>query len=558
MIEAGEYVKDYDENVNRKTIKAGEQTEGYTKNINRTTIKIQTIEMKGCVMTVYERKISMNPYVQYMYSYPHKTAYRPLHGVHLKDYAAYLAGGGHGMYLHVPFCQAKCGYCNLFSVTGQGQKSVERYLDAVERQSSQYSQVFHGEGTQFQELVIGGGTPLFLTLNQLERVFAVVLKYFHFSTERDIVIETAPNQTEEEKLALLVQAGVTRVSMGIQSFCDRELAALGRFHSADRAREALALLKAAGFSCINVDFIYGIPGQTADSLLESLKEAVNSLPDEIFLYPLYVKHGVRMEHAGIVPDEKEAQKQYYAAVEFLTKQGYRQDSMRRFVLAKQGYGQDSMRHFVPAKQGYGQDSMRHFVPAEQRYGQESMRRSVPAAGKRDYSECGFGTSIALGCGGRSYLGNLHFCSPYAVDQRTCLAYLDEYEKTEDYTDITYGILLSQEELKRRYVIRHLMIMPGLWLERYQEHFGSQAADDFPILEDWVRKGYAEVERYTDTNGTGGQNEKKEFLALTESGTALSDYLGPQLISEKIRRAMHEWEEMYGQAHGFVPGQFEKL
>ena len=76
-----------------------------------------------------------------------------------------------------------------------------------------------------------------------------------------------------------------------------------------------------------------------------------------------------MEHAGIVPDEKEAQKQYYAAVEFLTKQGYRQDSMRRFVLAKQGYGQDSMRRSVPAKQGYGQ---------------ESMRRSVPAAGKRDY------------------------------------------------------------------------------------------------------------------------------------------------------------------------------
>ena len=73
MIEAGEYVKDYDENVNRKTIKAGEQTEGYTKNINRTTIKIQTIEMKGCVMTVYERKISMNPYVQYMYSYPHRS-----------------------------------------------------------------------------------------------------------------------------------------------------------------------------------------------------------------------------------------------------------------------------------------------------------------------------------------------------------------------------------------------------------------------------------------------------------------------------------------------------
>ena len=72
-----------------------------------------------------------------MYSYPHKTAYRPLTGISFRDYAPVLAGRGHGLYLHIPFCQSKCGYCNLFSVTGLGQEAVDRYLDVVERQSRQ-------------------------------------------------------------------------------------------------------------------------------------------------------------------------------------------------------------------------------------------------------------------------------------------------------------------------------------------------------------------------------------------------------------------------------------
>ena len=77
----------------------------------------------------------MNPYLQYMYSYPHKTAYRSLSGISLGDYALILKGRGHGLYLHLPFCRTKCGYCNLFSVTGQNEEQIDRYLCAVERQS---------------------------------------------------------------------------------------------------------------------------------------------------------------------------------------------------------------------------------------------------------------------------------------------------------------------------------------------------------------------------------------------------------------------------------------
>ncbi len=102
----------------------------------------------------------MNPYIQYMYSYPHKTAYRPMSGVNLGDFAHRLKGPGHGLYLHVPFCQRKCGYCNLFSVTGAKEEDIERYLDAIERQVRQYRQILSPWKTRFSSFTVGGGTPL--------------------------------------------------------------------------------------------------------------------------------------------------------------------------------------------------------------------------------------------------------------------------------------------------------------------------------------------------------------------------------------------------------------
>ena len=157
-------------------------------------------------------------------------------------------------------------------MTGLGQEAADRYLTAVERQSSQYQEILTSVGTEFSELVIGGGTPLYLTVQQLERMFHIVTCYFRFSENRSLVVETAPNQTTREKLELLKQAGVSRISMGIQSFSDKELSVLGRQHNAEKSAAGIRADKTYDFPCVNVDFIYGIPGQTAASLLESLKK----------------------------------------------------------------------------------------------------------------------------------------------------------------------------------------------------------------------------------------------------------------------------------------------
>lgn len=151
------------------------------------------------------------------------------------------------------------------------------------------------------------------------------------------------------------------------------------------------------------------------------------------------------------------------------------------------------------------------------------------------------------------MGRLHFCTPYGVTQERCLEQLRRFEATKDFSKISHGILLSEEEQKRRYVIRHLLIRPGIALERYKEAFGSLVWEDFPVLKEWMREGWLQKEE-----AGRRQNETEYFLTLSEEGMSLSDYLGPMLISEEIREKMKEWEAVYEPRGGFISGESEEL
>ena len=185
--------------------------------------------------------------------------------------------------------------------------------------------------------------------------------------------------------------------------------------------------------------------------------------------------------------------------------------------------------------------------------QDSMRRFVKAEKKRDYEACGFGTSLALGCGGRSYLGNLHFCTPYGVTVSQCQTELKNYMETEDFTRIRHGILLSEEEIKRRHLIRHLFIRPGLSLKDYREHFQGEAVEEFSLLKDWIEEGYLELVKEENPKG-----DTEELLSLTEEGMGLSDFLGPKLISCQVQKKMEEWGMDHGKTDRAIPGDFKKL
>lgn len=436
-----------------------------------------------------ESRISMNYegiYQQYMYSYPHKTAYRKIEPRSIEQYKPLLRKQKNSLYFHIPFCESKCGYCNLFSVTGQKETFISDYLDACLRQIEQYAM----RDIVFSDLTIGGGTPILLSNRQLERLFGMVKSGFGWEEEPPIVIETAPNQTTWEKLCVLKENKVTRVSIGVQSFCQEELEQLCRHHTVKQTREAIRLLKQAGFGCLNLDLIYGIKGQTLETLRYSLEEALSYEPDELFIYPLYIKSGTILDRK----QEKASDSRYtfYCFIrDFLDSRGYHQSSMRRFVSTKSGTAE--------------------IQPA---------------------SDCGFENTISIGCGGRSYIGNVHFCTPYGVKQTTCQRILNDYMQCHDYGNIDYGFVLSEEEMRRRYVMKNLLSCRGIFFQEYRDQFGSDVVKDYEILQGFLKKDYLLLEG--------------ERLYLSREGMALSDFIGPCLISEEVRQRMSEWKDTYGE------------
>lgn len=160
-----------------------------------------------------------------MYSYPHKTAYYSLPDIRLEDKLPALIGQSNSLYFHIPFCQYKCGYCNLFSVAGMEHNIsfMEDYINTMERHAAQLVSVMPDK-ISFDEMTIGGGTPLILPAHLLEQVFVIAKKYFKVELGKiPLSVETSPNQTEDDKLHLLKKYGVSRISIGIQSFNETEL-----------------------------------------------------------------------------------------------------------------------------------------------------------------------------------------------------------------------------------------------------------------------------------------------------------------------------------------------
>lgn len=424
-----------------------------------------------------------DPYIQYMYSYPHKTAYQTLEQLDVRDYFSCLLSQENSLYLHIPFCQYKCGYCNLFSVAGAGEALMEEYINAIERQMKQYSEAMPKQ-VVFDDLTIGGGTPLLLPEELLERLFSLVQQYFSLKPGALVIMETSPNQTTDKKLRCIKELGVTRLSIGVQSFVEEELLLLCRQHSAVRAKQALEAIREVSFDTVNVDLIYGIPGQTVASMLYSLEQALLFEPEELFIYPLYIKQGTELWNRGVKRGNN-AYECYHAVVERLQNAGYEQLSMRRFVKGKEA-------------------------------------RTLST------KPCGFSNTLSLGCGGRSYLGKLHFCTPYAVKRQYCMRELQSYIGQEDMTRITYGILLDDEEMKRRYVIKNLLYGRGIMEADYLAHYGETVTEAFSVLKEWEKKEYVSI--------------KKGWVSLTALGRSYSDYLGPKLMSKEVEERMRTWRE----------------
>jgi oxygen-independent coproporphyrinogen III oxidase len=235
-----------------------------------------------------------------------------------------------GLYISVPFCRTKCSYCN-FASDVFSRAIFERYVDRVCGDIESSQRIAKDVGGMFEQEVdsiyLGGGTPTVLQEDQLERIFCAVRRGFDVQPEAEITVECAPGTLSDSMLEALLRCGVNRVSLGVQSFVDREAAAVGRLHKRESVLNDIERLRRVGIANINIDLIAGLPHQTAESWSFSLAEAIATGVPHASVYMLEVDEDSRLGreliaggtryHAHFVPDEDATADFYLAACERL-------------------------------------------------------------------------------------------------------------------------------------------------------------------------------------------------------------------------------------------------
>lgn len=434
------------------------------------------------------------PYASYAYSYPHKTAYGPLSPpVKLADAWRDEPREALFLYLHLPFCEMRCGFCNLFTTIERQNSVHKRYVEQLAREAAQVAEAL-GEAS-FARMAIGGGTPTILAPELLNEVFAISAQWFGARPSQiPTSVETSPQTATPARLEVLRAHGVERISMGVQSFVEAEARAAGRPQNLREVEAALQHLKAANFPVLNLDLMYGLPGQTVDSWLASLRRALQYAPEELYLYPLYVRPLTGLDKRGL---DKHG-----------TSQGGN-DGENRLHLYR--VGRDFLR-----ENGYHQVSMRMFARHQNRDANAPL-----------YC-CQQDGMVGVGCGARSYTQNLHYSREYAVSATGVRAILEDYNTRDaaSFSAADYGFWLDDDERKRRYLIQSLLQNEGLNLDDYRAHFGTEATHDAPQLDD-----LAALELASNTG---------KYLQLNDAGMERADVIGPWLASARVVSQMTEF------------------
>ena len=203
---------------------------------------------------------------------------------------------GVGLYVHIPFCAKRCHFCAFYLVM-QKEGRIERFLRALETEQTSYASQLKKAGQSVSTVYVGGGTPTMLSSTQLSKVLAMIVTQFSVSPDCEVSVEATPESLTLEYLEKLLEAGVTRLSLGIQTFDQEERTCLGLSSTIEEAVTSLRLVQQVGFTNFNLDLIYGIPGQTVSSWDRTLQQACEWEPAHFSCYALSVEEGTRFDAA---------------------------------------------------------------------------------------------------------------------------------------------------------------------------------------------------------------------------------------------------------------------
>jgi oxygen-independent coproporphyrinogen III oxidase len=242
-----------------------------------------------------------------------------------------------GIYLHIPFCQAKCDYCHFISVPME-MELVNRYTKAVISELRTFTSSVAVEDVN--SIYLGGGTPSLIPEGFIEAILEACRQRFTLSADCEVSLEANPGTVSATKATAFHQAGITRISMGAQSFEDQELVAVGRLHSAAMISESLTQLRHSGFANINLDLMLGLPQQTKDSWRRNLTAITQLAIPHISVYMLDLEGATRLlsrvlEGSVVLPDDDCICDLYIETLQFLSLRGYAQYEISNF--AQPGY-----------------------------------------------------------------------------------------------------------------------------------------------------------------------------------------------------------------------------
>jgi oxygen-independent coproporphyrinogen-3 oxidase len=429
--------------------------------------------------------------VGYVYGYPHKKAYRPLETPRLPDEVWRDESRDRLFcYVHLPFCTMRCSFCNLFTYVPGDEEPTDAYLDALARQMDYYGQLLRP--ATFRGLYLGGGTPTYLSAEQLRRLVRALGGFLGVRPGTTMsCIEASPETLDEDKVAVLHELGFVRLSLGIQSFVEEDLRHVNRRFNFARNRAAGEMVGRAKFPLFNIDLIYGLPGQTEASWRHSIESAIDSAATSLFLYPLYIRPltGLDRRHdLPPAPSPDEMSRLYDIALDLLSAAGFRQVTMRQF-----------RRDEGP------------FLTRDQEY------------------SCQRDGMLGLGAGARSYTRALHYSTPWKMTARNIRGTVTDYEAAWQAGDphIRHGVALDADEQRRRFVILSLL-SDGLDLDAFSAAFDADARAQFaPQWEALLEEGCMRDE------GT--------VFRLTAHGVRHADVVGHLFFSRRVRHLIDAFE-----------------
>lgn len=343
------------------------------------------------------------------------------------------------LYVHIPFCVRKCQYCDFLSGPSD-EETKDRYIEALLKEIRAAE---HTEDYEIVSVFIGGGTPSALKAEAIASIMRTLQEKFFFCEDAEVTIEANPGTVDPEKLTIYRNVGINRLSLGLQSTDAEELKLLGRIHSYEEFLKSYEWAREAGFSNINIDLMFAIPGQTGEAWRQHLYQVAELNPEHISAYSLIIEEGTPFAEQNLdLPDEDTEYQMYEDTAEILERYGYRQYEISNY--AKQGY---MCRHNA----GYWQ--------------------------RLEY--------LGFGLGASSLYGGMRFSNTHQMRE-----YLKESRNPDQIRkDVT---VLSRNEQIEEFMFLGLRMTEGISEKKFEENFNVRLMDIYgDILQKYEETGFME-------------------------------------------------------------------